>query len=294
MTRKHPQVPTVRTRLGSCDRRPRRWVRPLVCSATFPLARSLPSTCSAGPMGRPLCEGFLGTLKRSDSLHPCITVVPRGCTVRTWQDLTRPEAGPPGFRTPCFRACQRSPTPPGAGTPCRSGALAVAFHVCGARRHPGGARWRGSLLCLHVPLSTLRAYRYRESRMTRGQCGWLTLHCQGLAPFNTLPACPGADPNARGEPPPTVGARHERTLLAVGSSAKLDSPGVLVQNLRSVIDCCFFTSSLPLSAYCCTFPSYPDSAGCTPVSFARHDASPQAYCGDTVDIVRLVSWSGCR
>src|SRR6266446_4731891 len=31
--------------------------------------------------------------------------------------------------------------------------------------------------------------------MTRGQCGWLTLHCQGLAPFNTLPAFPGADPN---------------------------------------------------------------------------------------------------
>jgi len=28
--------------------------------------------------------------------------------------------------------------------------------------------------------------------MTRGQCGWLTLHWQGLAPFNTLPAFPGA------------------------------------------------------------------------------------------------------
>ncbi len=28
--------------------------------------------------------------------------------------------------------------------------------------------------------------------MTRGQRGWLDLRCQGLAPFNTLPAFPGA------------------------------------------------------------------------------------------------------
>ena len=64
---------------------PRPCVRSLVCAATFPLARSLPSTFSAGSLGQPLFEGFLGTMKRSDSLHPCITVVPRGFTVRTWQ-----------------------------------------------------------------------------------------------------------------------------------------------------------------------------------------------------------------
>jgi len=136
MTRKHPQVPTVRTRLGSCDRRPRRCVRLLVCSATFPLASSLPSTFSAGPMGRPLFEGFVGTMKLSDSLHPSITVVPLGFTVRTWQDLTRPDAGPPGFRTQCFYACQRSPTPPGPSPPCQNGVDSVAFRVFGARRHP--------------------------------------------------------------------------------------------------------------------------------------------------------------
>ena len=28
--------------------------------------------------------------------------------------------------------------------------------------------------------------------MTRGQCGWLSLHCQGLSPFTTSPAYPGA------------------------------------------------------------------------------------------------------
>ena len=112
-------------------------VRPLVCWTTFPLARSLPSTFSAGPAGRPLFEGFLGTLKRSDSLHPCITVVSLGFTVRTWSYWARPDAGPPGVRAQCFRACQRSPTPPGACTPCHDGAPAVAFRVLGARRPPG-------------------------------------------------------------------------------------------------------------------------------------------------------------
>ena len=59
--------------------------------------------------------------------------------------------------------------------------------------------------------------------MTRGQCGWLDLHCLGLAPFTTVPAYPGAYPNARGEPRPEAGARHERTLEGVGSSARLDA-----------------------------------------------------------------------
>ena len=50
--------------------------------------------------------------------------------------------------------------------------------------------------------------------MTRGQCGWLDLHCLGLAPFYTLPACPGADPNAAPQPHPEAGA--QRTLEGVG------------------------------------------------------------------------------
>jgi hypothetical protein len=87
-------------------------------------------------MGRPLFEGFLGTMKRSDSLHPCTTVVPRGFTVRTWRSLVRPDAGPPGFRTQCFYACQRSPTPPGPSPPCQNGVDRVASRVFGARRHP--------------------------------------------------------------------------------------------------------------------------------------------------------------
>ena len=162
------------------------WVTP----PRSPLANSLPSPFSAGPMGQPLFAGFLGTLKLSDSLHPCITVVPRGFTVRAWRSLVRSDAGPPGFRTPCCGACQRSPTPPGASPPCHDGVSAVAFRVVGARQHPGMARLRGSRLCLRLPLSTLRQRLYRRLRMTRGQCGWLDLHCLGLAPCITLRCCP--------------------------------------------------------------------------------------------------------
>ena len=52
--------------------------------------------------------------------------------------------------------------------PRQNGGDGIAFRVFGARRHPGIARFRGSILCLHVPLSTLRRHRYRRLRMTRG------------------------------------------------------------------------------------------------------------------------------
>ena len=46
----------------------------------------------------------------------------------------------------------------------------------------------------------------------------VTLHCQGLAPFNTLPACPGADPHVgTPDPAPPVQSRTCR-LPASGSS----------------------------------------------------------------------------
>src|SRR5205823_5290369 len=76
-------------------------------------------------------------------------------------------------------------------------------------------RWRGAILCLRVPLSTLRQHRYRCLRMTRGQCGWLDLHCLGLAPCTTVPACPGAYPNATRQARLEAGARDERALAAV-------------------------------------------------------------------------------
>ena len=135
LTCRDPKVPVVHGR-ARVTGMTRHCVRSLLCSAAFPLARSLPSTFSAGPVGRPLFEGFLGTMKLSDSLHPCITVVPLGFTVRTWPYGARSDAGPPGFRAQCVRACQRSPTPPGLSSPRYNGLSSVAFRVFGARRHP--------------------------------------------------------------------------------------------------------------------------------------------------------------
>jgi hypothetical protein len=127
-----------RTQSRVCGRVSRRCVRPLWRSTRFPLASPLLSTPSADPSApAPLFEGFADTMGLSDSLHPCITVVPRGFSVRAWRSLVRSDAGSPGFRTQCFRACQRSPTPSGLPTPRPRGVCSVAFRVFGARRHPG-------------------------------------------------------------------------------------------------------------------------------------------------------------
>jgi hypothetical protein len=168
-----------------------------------------------------LFAGFLGTMKLSDSLHPCVTVVPRGFTVRTWRSLARPDAGPPGFRTQCFCPC-RGLRPRRVRLRLTLTASTMLPSACSERVGTRDKRrFRGSILCLDIPLSTLRAYRYRYTRMTRGQCGWLDLHCLGLAPFTTVPACPGADPNAPGERRPTSTEPRkgtEPTLWAVRST----------------------------------------------------------------------------
>jgi hypothetical protein len=41
--------------------------------------------------------------------------------------------------------------------------------------HPGFGCFRGSIPCLHFPLSTLRRRSYERRRMTRGRYGWLVL-----------------------------------------------------------------------------------------------------------------------
>ena len=196
VTRRHKAC---RTQLSACDRRPRCCVRLLVCSATFPLASSLPSTFSAGPVGRPLFEGFLGTMKLSDSLHPSITAVPRRFTVRAWRSLVRSDAGSPGFRTQCFCACQRSPTPPGLSSPCHTGLSSVAFRVFGARRHPD---W------LISGLNTLPAPSPVNASPTplplpAHDSGPVWLTTPSLSGTCTLHHCAGLSrrtPNARGEP----------------------------------------------------------------------------------------------
>ena len=96
---------------------------------------------------------YYGTVRLPASVHH--SRIPRGFAVRTWLRSARPDAGPPGSRTQCFRACQGSSTPPGRPIPRHIGVVRVAFRVLGARRHPKKRRFRGSIPCLHVPLSTL-------------------------------------------------------------------------------------------------------------------------------------------
>jgi len=51
--------------------------------------------------------------------------------------------------------------------------------------------FRRSMAGLYTPLSTLRAWPYGLTRMTRGQCGSLVLPLQGLSPFTSCRS-PGA------------------------------------------------------------------------------------------------------
>jgi hypothetical protein len=143
-----------------------------------------------GP-GVPLFGRFAGTTERSDSLRPSVTVVPWRFTVRAVRRETRPDAGPPESRTRGVRACLGASTPPGACTPGHSGVPAVAFRVCGARRPPGSARFRGALPGRHVPLATLHGPRDRAARLTRRQCGGLVLHCRRLPRLPLVPVCLG-------------------------------------------------------------------------------------------------------
>ena len=66
------------------------------------------------------------------------------------------------------------------------------------RRHPRKRHFRGSMAGLHAPLSTLHGRPHGRPRMTRGRCGSLLLHCDGLAPSTPCrsPGAPCADPDA--------------------------------------------------------------------------------------------------
>ncbi len=59
------------------------------------------------------------------------------------------------------------------------------------RRHPGLNDFRGSMAGLCSPPPTLRLAPHDARRMTRGQCGSLLLHCEGLSP-STPCRSPGA------------------------------------------------------------------------------------------------------
>jgi hypothetical protein len=124
LTCRPPQGPAIRGR-ARVTGVTRPWVRSLVCTAAFPWARALPATSSAGPWRPPWVESFLGTMKRSDALHPCLTVVPR----------------------------TGSPCAPGDGSPGQMHGLPGSAHRVSA--HARGLRPCRVRLCLAVAASTV-------------------------------------------------------------------------------------------------------------------------------------------
>ena len=166
-------------------------VRHVRDQTAFPLARGLPSTTSAavGVSPAALFGSFTGTTPRSDFPRRWLVVVrllasPRALHLHpSWfgaatvgiRDLPVPDK--------LFPSMMRSQTAQGPGTPRQNGAPGVAFGMTPLPRHPRLRLFRGSILSLPVPLSTLRLRRYRRLRMTRGRCGWLLL--QRMSPSDT-------------------------------------------------------------------------------------------------------------
>ena len=74
----------------------------------------------------------------------------------------------------------------GSTDSCQYDSVVVAFRTEGRRRLPELGIFRSSIPGLHVPLSTLRLDPYGTLRMTRGQRGWLGLHCTALS---SAPLC---------------------------------------------------------------------------------------------------------
>src|ERR1700751_3318947 len=74
-------------------------------------------------------------------------------------------------------------TTQGGQGPRDDGPVPVAFCMPRRHRHPGLHCFRRSMPRLYAPLSTLRVLPHgSDPRMTRGQCGSLLLHCDGLSP----------------------------------------------------------------------------------------------------------------
>lgn len=160
----------------------------------FPLARSLPSTTSAAAGASPaaLFGSFFGTTPRSDFPRPWLIVVrPKASRCSLWQGSPEPpqqDAGSPGSRARCFRACAGSVTARGPRLPRQCGRHGVAFGISPQPRHPDrpgtevpGHGLRGSIPGPRVPLSTLRPHPHERARMTRGRRSWLSLQRMTLS-----------------------------------------------------------------------------------------------------------------
>src|SRR5882762_8851210 len=158
-------------------------VRTVLCSSAFLLVPSSPSTGSAADRSA-LFASFAGTIDESDFFAPYII----GYGLRP--SRCGPGDGFPGrnedLPVPAQEMCvhaQGLMTTRGGQGPRDDGPVPVAFCMPRRHRHPELHCFRRSIPRLYAPLSTLRVLpRGSIPRMTRGQCGSLLLHCDGLSP----------------------------------------------------------------------------------------------------------------
>src|SRR6202521_5107948 len=170
-------------RACACVTASRLCVRTVLCSSAFLLVPSSPSTNSAADRSA-LFAGFAGTIDESDFFVPFIIgygLRPSRCS---------PGDGFPGrnedLPVPAQEMCvhaQGLMTTRGGQGPRDDGPVPVAFCMLRRHRHPGLHCFRRSIPRLYAPLSTLRVLPHGSvPRMTRGQCGSLLLHRNGLSP----------------------------------------------------------------------------------------------------------------
>ncbi len=96
----------------------------------------------------------------------------------------------PGSLAGGLHASQRFQTTQGRAGARHDALSHVAFRFSPQRRHPGPSTFRGSILCPHVPLPTLRCHPHGRQRMTRGRRDCLYLRRTEIASATTLPVFP--------------------------------------------------------------------------------------------------------
>src|SRR5215212_6505204 len=187
-----PLVTAPRMRSCACDTASRLCVRTVLCSFAFLLVPLLPSTSSAA--GCPaLFAGFAGTISESDFFAP--SIIGDGLRPSRCGPGAASQGGDKEIPVPAHEVSVHAEglkTTRGGEGPCDGGPAPVAFCLPRQHRHPELHCFRRSIPRLYAPLSTLRGRpRGRVPRMTRGQCGSLLLHRDGLAP-STSCRSPGA------------------------------------------------------------------------------------------------------
>jgi hypothetical protein len=162
------------------------------------LAGSLPSTLSATACAA-LFVGFTGTTRPSDFPHSFIAGLRPQTFRRGPRVFPLANTGSPGSRSWCLRACSGPQTARGPFEPCDYGSSSVAFRFAEERRHPGMARFHGSIPCPHIFLSTLRHGPCDPPRMTRIRDEFAISFPGGTFTHNTTPVSTGALSGERSE-----------------------------------------------------------------------------------------------